>query len=58
MSAILVSTILYVGMAFLTGSTVVRDASGSVDDLYMNIAYQCQGRKCKYGLENTVQVRK
>ncbi|XP_075227429.1 sodium chloride cotransporter 69 isoform X2 [Lycorma delicatula] len=54
--AIFISTALYVGMAFLTGATVVRDASGLVDDLYINTAYQCTEKKCNYGLENTVQV--
>lgn len=54
--AILVSTLLYVGMAILTGAMVMRDASGEVDDLYKGNAYECTDRECKYGLMNTVQV--
>ncbi|XP_039291807.1 bumetanide-sensitive sodium-(potassium)-chloride cotransporter-like isoform X3 [Nilaparvata lugens] len=54
--AIVVSTLLYVGMAAMIGALVVRDASGDVTEYLAGIAYNCSGRDCQYGLQNTVQV--
>ncbi|CAH2296045.1 solute carrier family 12 member 2 isoform X1 [Pelobates cultripes] len=70
MLAILITTIVYMGVAASVGSCVVRDATGNVNDtLSMAITNcteaacklnydfsECRSKECKYGLMNNFQV--
>ncbi|XP_012788503.2 solute carrier family 12 member 2 isoform X2 [Sorex araneus] len=68
--AILITTVVYVGIAVSVGSCVVRDATGSVNDtivseftncttaacsLNFDFSY-CDSNRCSYGLMNNFQV--
>ncbi|XP_040271914.1 solute carrier family 12 member 2 [Bufo bufo] len=67
--AILVTTIVYMGVAVSVGSCVIRDASGNINDTLSYAATNCTDAscklgynftscipKCKYGLMNSFQV--
>ncbi|XP_077328086.1 solute carrier family 12 member 1 isoform X2 [Lithobates pipiens] len=70
MLAILITTIAYLGVAICAAASVVRDATGNVNDtitsaLYCNGSAACQlgydfsicnTQKCNYGLMNNMQV--
>lgn len=44
-------------MAFCVGATVVRDATGNVDEIINNTFLDCSTPgKCKYGLHNSFEV--
>uniref|UniRef100_A0A0A9WLJ8 Bumetanide-sensitive sodium-(Potassium)-chloride cotransporter n=1 Tax=Lygus hesperus TaxID=30085 RepID=A0A0A9WLJ8_LYGHE len=56
--AIVITTGSYLLMAFISGSSVLRDASGNVTE-YLNgtgTFSNCTGRECLYGLQNSFQV--
>ena len=61
--SILVTTIIYLGTVWLTGTTAVRDAAGDGPLMYSNstntyITPQCaQNETCEFGLMNYFQVR-
>ncbi|XP_044302187.1 solute carrier family 12 member 2 isoform X2 [Varanus komodoensis] len=68
--AILITTVVYIGIAVSVGACVVRDATGSINDtiIYeltncttaackLNFDFSsCEKRKCHYGLMNSFQV--
>uniref|UniRef100_A0A667Y2E5 Solute carrier family 12 member 2 n=1 Tax=Myripristis murdjan TaxID=586833 RepID=A0A667Y2E5_9TELE len=69
--AILITGIVYLGVAVSTGSCIVRDATGSINDTISSQFManctdaackfgfdfsSCAGKKCPYGLQNDVQV--
>ncbi|KAF2897247.1 hypothetical protein ILUMI_08928, partial [Ignelater luminosus] len=55
--AILITTMSYILMAFISGFTVMRDASGNVTDLANGTFTDCMlDFSCKYGLHNSFQV--
>lgn len=43
-------------MAVMTGSCVVRDATGNITELIDGTFLDCTDRKCEYGLQNSFQV--
>ncbi|XP_030752173.1 bumetanide-sensitive sodium-(potassium)-chloride cotransporter [Sitophilus oryzae] len=53
--AILITTMSYILMAVFAGCTVMRDASGKVDD-YLNGTLSDCAPNCTYGLQNNFQV--
>ncbi|KAF7250308.1 Solute carrier family 12 member 2 [Varanus komodoensis] len=67
--AILITTVVYIGIAVSVGACVVRDATGSINDtiIYeltncttaackLNFDFSsCEKRKCHYGLMNSFQ---
>ncbi len=56
--AILITSIVYAGLCALIGAVVVREASGSVEDLLNGTAVEvCQTMKCEYGLLHDFGVR-
>ena len=56
--AILVSSLVYIGLAWLVGSCVEREAQGVVQDMLANTTMaSCAAQKCKYGLIYDFQVR-
>jgi len=54
--AIFLTTLSYLGMAVMTGSCVVRDATGNITELIEGTFLNCTDRKCEYGLQNSFQV--
>ncbi|XP_050296584.1 bumetanide-sensitive sodium-(potassium)-chloride cotransporter [Anthonomus grandis grandis] len=53
--AILITTMSYIIMAIFAGSTVMRDASGNVEDYLLGNLTDCIPN-CTYGLQNSFQV--
>ncbi|KAL7034522.1 hypothetical protein ACKWTF_007999 [Chironomus riparius] len=54
--AIFLTTLSYLGMAVMTGSCVVRDATGNLTEYVQGTFLDCTDRKCEYGLQNSFQV--
>ena len=59
MLAIVITSLTYVGFAIICGATVMRQATGSIEDLYNGTAYtNCTSGDCEWGLQNSFQVGK
>ncbi|XP_077988491.1 solute carrier family 12 member 2-like [Glandiceps talaboti] len=56
LTAIVTSTAVYIGMALMLGSCVVREATGVVSDVPGNFTTFCEFLPCDYGLVNDMQV--
>ncbi|XP_054270805.1 bumetanide-sensitive sodium-(potassium)-chloride cotransporter-like [Macrosteles quadrilineatus] len=54
--SIVITTTSYVVMAFMMGASVLRDASGKVEEYFAGNFTDCATRKCDYGLQNNFQV--
>ncbi|KAK9884761.1 hypothetical protein WA026_007609 [Henosepilachna vigintioctopunctata] len=54
--SILITTFSYLLMAFVAGFTVMRDATGNIEDYADGILPICHPGECKYGLQNSFQV--
>ncbi|XP_070543648.1 solute carrier family 12 member 2-like isoform X2 [Ptychodera flava] len=55
--AILISTTVYVGMAVMLGSCVIREATGYIEDMVSgNFTTLCSNETCDYGLLNDMQA--
>ena len=59
--AILISTIVYIMLAWFVGGCVEREALGFVQEVLQNTANKtlasCEEQECRYGLLNNFQVR-
>ncbi|KAL1488426.1 hypothetical protein ABEB36_014899 [Hypothenemus hampei] len=53
--AIFITSMSYIIMALFAGSTVLRDASGKIEDLLNDTLSNCKPN-CPYGLQNNFQV--
>ena len=56
MLAIVITTLTYVGFAFICGATVLRQATGNVEDLFNGTMTNCTDINCDWGLHNSFQV--
>lgn len=54
--AIVITTISYLIMAVFVGYTVLRDATGNVEDYIYGNFTNCAAEACKYGSHNSFQV--
>lgn len=54
--SILLTTVSYLLMAFMSGATMERDASGNVTELINDTFIDCSDRECKWGLHNSFTV--
>ncbi|KRX80753.1 Solute carrier family 12 member 2 [Trichinella sp. T6] len=55
--AILLTSLIYAGTLVITGSTVIRDASGKLDDLYNGTLANCSvNGTCYFGISNYNQT--
>lgn len=56
MLAIAITSVTYVGFAIICGATVMRQATGNIEDLYNGTLTNCT-EGCEWGLQNSFQVR-
>lgn len=56
MLAIIITSVTYVGFAVICGATVLRQATGSVEDYYNGTYTNCSAGDCEWGLQNSFQV--
>ena len=56
MLAIFITSLTYVGFGIICGATVLRAATGSIDDLYNGTIANCTDGSCDWGLQNSFQV--
>ena len=56
MLAIFITSCTYVGFGIICGATVLRAATGNIDDLYNGTLANCTDGKCDWGLQNSFQV--
>ncbi|XP_017777968.1 PREDICTED: solute carrier family 12 member 2 [Nicrophorus vespilloides] len=54
--AIAVTTFSYIVMAIVCGFTVVRDATGNIEDFFNGTFRDCAPGECLYGSQNSFQV--
>ncbi|XP_045467034.1 bumetanide-sensitive sodium-(potassium)-chloride cotransporter isoform X2 [Harmonia axyridis] len=54
--SIAITSVTYILMAFVAGFTVLRDATGNVEDYINGSKPICVPGECKYGLHNSFQV--
>lgn len=54
--AIFLTTLSYLLIAIICGATVLRNASGNVEDLLNDTLTSCLPENCYYGLHNNFQV--
>jgi solute carrier family 12 (sodium/potassium/chloride transporter), member 2 len=57
MLAIVITTLTYVGFAFICGATMLRQASGNVEELFNGTMTNCTEVNCEWGLHNSFQVQ-
>lgn len=55
MLAIAITSVTYVGFAIICGATVMRQATGNIEDLYNGTLTNCT-EGCEWGLQNSFQV--
>jgi solute carrier family 12 sodium/potassium/chloride transporter 2 len=56
MLAIVITSLTYVGFAIICGATMMRQATGNIEDLYNGTLTNCT-EGCDWGLQNSFQVR-
>ncbi len=55
MLAIVITSLTYVGFAIICGATMMRQATGNIEDLYNGTLTNCT-EGCDWGLQNSFQV--
>ena len=56
--AIVITSLTYVGFAFVCGATVLRQATGSVEDYLNGTFTNCSAEiPCEWGSQNSFQVK-
>lgn len=56
MLAIFITSLTYVGFAIICGATMMRAATGNIEDLYNGTITNCSSGDCEWGLQNSFQV--